>query len=261
MIFSIMTFNVRVHVPSDGLNAWPYRVEKLATLINQEHPMIIGTQEMLPSMIKELDGKLTDYDWFGKPRRRDDEYSAIFYRKDKFKVLNHGTFWLSETPAVEGSISWNSNFPRVCTWGEFESIENPHCKFRVFNTHLDHISEEARSKGVHVILHFINQLREKENLPIILMGDFNAFPNSHAVQFLQEDAQFINAYSKIDLDEHLRKTYHDFKGGIEGEPIDYIFTSPNIEIIKAEIIHKTVDNMYPSDHYPVTALIKVLTIQ
>lgn len=205
MIFSIMTFNVRVHVPSDGINAWPHRVERVAKLINQEQPMIMGTQEMLPSMVKELIEQLPDYDWFGKPRRSDDEYSAIFYRKDQVKVIKSGTFWLSETPEVEGSISWHSEYPRICTWGELESIENPKCKIRVYNTHLDHISEEARCNGIQVIWQFIQQLERKESLPYILMGDFNAFPDSQAVQFLQEEARFKNAYSKIALDKHLRK--------------------------------------------------------
>lgn len=251
----IMTFNVRVNVPADGENAWPNRIGKVAQVINQENPIIIGMQELDKKMINDIKDEIPNYQWIGKPRRKDDEYSPILFRTDWIELLDTGTFWLSETPFVEGSCSWDSAYPRICTWGEFSLKENPNHKFRIFNTHLDHESEEARSNGVRVIWEMMSQLNEKEELPVMLMGDFNDYPNSDPIQFWENETQMINAYSIMTTEEHLRNTFHDFKGGYEGEPIDYIFTSPNMKLVEAEIITTKINELYPSDHFPLTLIV------
>lgn len=250
----IMTFNLRYDNPEDGENSWSNRKAKVVEIIKQEQPVIIGTQELLPAMIKDLDELLTEYDWFGQPRQSNDEYSVIFYKKDEVRFVENGTFWLSETPLVEASISWDSSLPRICTWGEFVCLNSPH-RFRVFNTHLDHISEEARIKGVQVIEKYMAALNESEHLPAILTGDFNAEPASDEVKFWM-DKPFTSVYSVMKIQgEGL--TFHDFEGGSDGEPIDYIFVSKDIEIKSGRIIHSKMDNMYPSDHYPVSAIVKI----
>ncbi|MFJ7724645.1 endonuclease/exonuclease/phosphatase family protein [Neobacillus sp. NPDC097160] len=250
----IITFNLRYDNPEDGENSWSNRKAKVAEIIKQEQPAIIGTQELLPAMIKDLDELLTDYDWFGQPRQNDDEHCAIFYKKDMVQLVKNGTFWLSETPSVKASISWNSALPRICTWGEFVCLNSVH-RFRVFNTHLDHISEEARIKGVQVIEKYMSALNESEHLPAILTGDFNAEPDSDEVKFW-EDKPFTSVYSVMKTTGK-ELTFHDFEGSLEGAPIDFIFVSKDIEIKSGRIIHSKVDNRYPSDHYPVSAAVKI----
>ncbi|QCJ44313.1 endonuclease/exonuclease/phosphatase family protein [Bacillus sp. S3] len=250
----IMTFNLRYDNPEDGENSWSNRKAKAAEIIKQEQPAIIGTQELLPAMIKDLDELLTEYNWFGQPRQSNDEHSAIFYKKDKVELVKSGTFWLSETPTVEASISWDSALPRICTWGEFICLGSAQ-KFRVFNTHLDHISEEARIKGVRVIEAYMDALNKSEPLPAILTGDFNAEPASDEVKFWK-DKLFTSIYSVMKI-QGAGLTFHDFEGGFVGEPIDYIFVSKNIKIESGTIIHSKVENGYPSDHYPVSAIVKI----
>ncbi|NYE05837.1 endonuclease/exonuclease/phosphatase family metal-dependent hydrolase [Bacillus niacini] len=252
----IMTFNLRYDNASDGINSWTNRIGKIVHILEQTQPAVIGTQELLPTMITDFARRLPDYDWFGKPRRSNDEHSAIFFRKDMFRVINSGTFWLSKTPSIEGSSSWNSSLPRICTWGEFHCLDQPN-KFRVFNTHLDHMSKEARVNGVRVIKQYMDTLNREDYLPHMLMGDFNAYPNSEEVRFWQEDPQFTSVFSTMDRHETLRKTFHDFEGGYQGEPIDYIFVSKTAQIKSGSIIYSKVDNMYPSDHYPVCARINI----
>ncbi|MEH7305216.1 endonuclease/exonuclease/phosphatase family protein [Neobacillus drentensis] len=254
----IMTFNVRVDIPIVDENSWSNRMGKVAKVIHQENPMIIGLQEAKKGMISDLVCELPNYQWAGEPRRKDDEFSPILYRSDMVELLETGTFWLSETPFLEGSISWDSSYPRICTWGEFSLTENPNKRFRVFNTHLDHMSEEARTHGVRLIWDIINQLNNKKPLPSMLMGDLNDYPDSETVQFCEKKMQLINAFSIMDHEEHVRKTFHDFEGGDEGEPIDYIFVSPDVKLLEAQIIRSKINGLYPSDHYPLTLMVELL---
>jgi endonuclease/exonuclease/phosphatase family metal-dependent hydrolase len=250
----IMTFNVRVDIPNINKNAWSDRIEKVAEVINQESPVIIGLQEAKIEMISELINELPNYHWEGEPRRKDDECTPIFFRKDLVELLETDTFWLSKTPFEEGSMSWDSSYPRICTWGEFSFKEEPNNRFRVFNTHLDHMSEDARNQGVQLIGRIINQLNKKDLLPSILMGDFNDYPNSETVIFCEKEMQFVNAYSIMAQEEYVRKTFHDFEGGDEGEPIDYIFVSKDVKLLGVEIIRTKINGLYPSDHYPLTMI-------
>lgn len=188
-------------------------IEKIfiAQIINEEKPLLIVTQELLPHMVLDLEKILKEYTWVGKPRSMGDEYNAIFYRKDLIKRINHGTFWLSETPAVEGSISWDATLPRICTWVEVETIDSKF-KFRLFNTYLDHVSKEAWVHGIKIIKDFINQINAREQLPTILTGDFNTeHPADEEVAFWTKKSGFISVFTKMEGKQKTRKTFHDFK--------------------------------------------------
>ena len=219
---------------------------------------MIGIQELRPHMLEELTAQLPDYDWIGLPRRENDEYTSILYKKSVVQLRDHGTFWLSETPETQGSMSWNTEYPRICTWGEFQFLEKPETRFRLFNTHLDNISELARVNGVKTIQLYMEKLNDRNSLPHILTGDFNSFPDSVAVKFWTNNQDFIDTFIKCDEAENLRKTFHNFEGGEEGEPIDYIFVTSDIQILKTKIIRSKVDNQYPSDHYPVCSIMDIL---
>lgn len=258
MKIKVMTFNVKVYVLSDGINSWPHRFDKVAKLIKDENPDIIGIQELRPGMLQELASLLPEYNWVGLPRRENDEYTPIFYKKSTVQLRDCGTFWLSETPETPGSMSWKTEYPRICTWGEFQFLERPERQCRVFNTHLDNISELARINGVKVIQFYMNKLNNKNQLPQILTGDFNAYPASAAVKFWTAEQGFIDAYIKCDDEKNLRKTFHNFEGGEEGEPFDYIFVSPDIQILETKIIRSRVEEQYPSDHYPVCSRIDIM---
>lgn len=258
MIFKIMTFNLRYNNFADGNNAWPYRIEKVIKIINDNNPLIIGTQEGLSSMLNELDPSLSNYNRIGAGRMGGvkGEYSAIFYKKTKLEVLNHGQFWLSKTPSEVASISWGSSLPRICTWGHFRFINHPQKEFVCYNTHLDHFSQEAREKGIILIWKKMMKLKTHKKLPLILMGDLNSKPKETVVNFLRGNlvidglhSDLVDVYSE--MKGRLGTTFHDFSGKIAGEPIDYIFVTPDITILSTKIDTRMILGGYPSDHFPV----------
>ncbi|PPA70486.1 endonuclease/exonuclease/phosphatase family protein [Jeotgalibacillus proteolyticus] len=261
---NILTFNLRVDVPEDGENAWRFRSQKAAKIIRPHDPVVFGTQEGKRHMLKDLEDGLAGYSWLGEDRRGgdEDEFCAIFFQRDQVEVIDHGQFWLSEQPDVPGSISWESDYPRICTWAVFGLKENPNKKFIVYNTHLDHISQRARENGIHLIGEKIKQHQVQTNLPIILMGDLNSEPENKTIHYLKgqlpingSTIQLNDAFEK--LEEATGRTFHGFEGGGEGEPIDYIFTTEGIDVKGTKVDRSIVEEGYPSDHYPVVALVEI----
>ncbi|WP_349408487.1 endonuclease/exonuclease/phosphatase family protein [Pseudalkalibacillus sp. SCS-8] len=259
MELKAMTFNLRVDLPQDGKNAWAHRKDKVKHMLGKHRPLIIGTQEGTLPMLKDISHLLPDYQWLGEGRRGglEDEFCAIFYRGEELEVLNSGQFWLSEQPDVPGSISWDSDFPRICTWAYFQSKIHRQESFLHFNTHLDHVSQQAREKGIQLILEKIQQLHAKEGVPVILTGDFNAEPDQKAIRYIDEYVSdtltLQDAFSQITPG----KTFHSFEGGFKGKPIDYIFTTPDVHILSTEIDRSEVNGGYPSDHYPVLTTLQI----
>ena len=254
----IMTFNLRIKTGTDNTNSWNKRVEKIAKLIKKYSPEIIGTQEGTLEMLKDLENNLDEYVWLGEGRfgGSKGEYCAIFYKKSDIDLIGNGQFWLSKTPDIPGSKNWDSAFPRVCTWGHFQ-LENKK-DFMCLNTHLDHESEEARVKGIQLINEFFSERLEQK--PGILMGDLNAEPDSDEIKEIKLNTDLINSYQHLEGKQGA--TYHNFSGKIEGKPIDYIFTTPEININKSYIIidffkNEAIEKLYPSDHYPVMAEVEI----
>ena len=222
----VMSYNIRLDVKSDGENWWENRKGKVADLMNYYNADFIGCQEVLYHQLKFLQHELTTYNYIGVGRddgNKDGEFSCIFYSKDKFKLLSQGTFWLSPTPDTV-SFGWGAACRRVCTYGLFQS-KSTKKKFWIFNTHLDHISELARAESVKLIDKMAKKLNSKEDLPIIITGDFNAKIDELPAIWMSE--QYNNArtvceskpYGGID-------TWNAFH--FDQKPagcIDYIFTS------------------------------------
>lgn len=248
-----MTFNLRVNVPEDGSNAWPHRKHRAAAIIAAASPDFFGTQEGTKAMLKDLDEALPAYNRIGTGRLGEedhphDEYCAIYYKHAELSLLEHGQFWLSDTPTVPGSISWDSSLPRICTWALFQSGRTAGLSFYVLNTHFDHMGSIARQQSAQLMLEQIRHLGGDEPIPVILMGDLNAYPGEPEIALLK--GQLQDAYTL--LSEPTGCTFHDFKGGTSGEPIDYIFTTPDIVMTETHIHRDQVDGGYPSDHYPIS---------
>src|SRR5699024_7904328 len=132
-------------------------------------------QEARYDMLMDLQKALPAYKWIGRSRSEDDrdEHCPIFYNPAKVNVVDHGTFWLSVTPDIPGSQSWDSSWPRICTWATFKGQSGE--QFTVYNAHLDHMSEDARVNGIRVIL---ERIQSQQKQPFLIMGDFNAKPDS-----------------------------------------------------------------------------------
>ncbi|MGM7702756.1 endonuclease/exonuclease/phosphatase family protein [Pseudalkalibacillus sp. Hm43] len=259
----VMTFNIRVDLPQDGENAWGHRVQAVTRMVQKHQPLIIGIQEGLRPMLEDLERDLSEYRWIGQGRRGgdEDEFCAIFYAHRELEPVDSGQFWLSEHPEVPNSISWNSDFPRICTWGRFCFKKEPSKTFTHFNTHLDHISQWAREQGARLIVKKMKEQCPLEGMPFLLTGDFNSNPDNPVIRQLRGESSLLEG--KVHLKDAYSsfvgspgKTFHGFLGGTEGEPIDFIFTSPSIKILNTEVDRSTVDGKYPSDHYPVICTLR-----
>lgn len=244
----VMTFNVRLPLAQDGANAWEQRRELAARTIKAERPDIIGTQELHKVQGDFLLEKLPGYAWFGMGRRggHDDEHMGIFYRRDRMRVVALGNFWLSDTPSVPGSISWGHPYPRMVTWGLFETPKGS--RFYVANTHFPYRpeDEDARLKAAAQIAGWIGTL--PAGVPLILTGDFNASPDSpeHALLTQGLADAWISAPARKGPDA----TFHTFTGTPDGRRIDWILLR-GFGAKSVRTVTTNENGRYPSDHFPV----------
>src|SRR5690625_3238005 len=205
MKLSFMTFNLRMDTEEDGNNAWPHRKSAVIETILSHQPEVLGTQEGLHHMVEFMASSLKDYGKIGQGREggKEGEYNTIFYKKDELRLIDHGQFWLSDTSDIPGSVSWDSACPRICTWGKFKFVEDLAKEIVVFNTHLDHVSQLAREKGIALICSHI-KIYDQQDIPTVLMGDFNCEPNNDVIEHVR----------KMGLNEthEVGRTFHGFDG-------------------------------------------------
>lgn len=251
----LATFNIRYAGGDKGKNAWENRRELVAETITKMNPDILGLQEALHRQITDLEKRLPGYAWVGVARddgKNAGEFSPLFYRKEKFALLTQGTFWLSETPQVPGSKSWDTVCTRVCTWARLKQ-KSDDTIITVFNTHWDHRGQKAREHSAKLILPHL----KKPNLgQIVVMGDFNATETNPAIKTLT-DSGLINSYLSLHAANENRNTFHPWNGQTAGRrTIDHIFLSGNPPIKKSWIEHHHRNGQWPSDHYPVVAVIE-----
>ena len=257
MKLTVMTFNLRVNTPIDGINVWPNRSDRVIEAITEADPDIIGTQEGTLDMLKDLDKGLPEYSRFGRGRldlgqAETDEFCAVYYKKDLFQIVEEGQFWLSETPDNPGSLSWDSSLPRICSWALLASKIQPDQHFYAYNTHYDHLGQQAREESSRLLIEHITSSTSKD-VPFLLTGDFNAEPGNLALAMLHESFQSV--YSVMNAPPG--RTFHGYSGGHDGEPIDFIFASQNIKLLSAYVDTKQRNYGFPSDHYAVIANVKL----
>ena len=261
--FRVMSFNIRLPVQSDGINYWDLRRPLVASTIRYHEADIIGVQEAFRRQLDEMTTDLPEYGWFGLCRTDgsvlpdpDGEFSAILYRKDRFERLDGNTFWLSETPEVAGSKGWDAAFPRIVTWAKFKDMKSGKLFF-YFNTHFDHMGEQAREESARLILQKINEIAGKE--PVILSGDFNSTDTSKPYQLLTDQQ---STYGMTDALYVSKSPHHGPLGsfsssftlpGVGDYRIDFIFIRNRITVLKHAILSDSWDGRLPSDHLPVLA--------
>lgn len=254
----VMSYNIRLGSADDGENHWNIRKDKLKDLINYYEADFIGMQEAQKPQIEYLLENNSLYGFLGKPRDEGEnsEFSCIFYLKNKYKVLQQDTFWLSETPE-KSTKSWDAAYPRIVTYGLFENIKTKK-KIWVLNTHFDHVGVVARQKSAEIILKKIKQLQGKQNLPVVLTGDFNSFKTDTWMQPLLNNLQEASSHS-ITKPYGGTATWNAFN--FKEKPvdqIDFIFSSKNNTVIKKfRTITDFYDFKYPSDHLPIISRIEL----
>ena len=242
----IMSYNVRCLTPLDlGKKSWYYRADLIMSDIASEAPDIIGFQEATKWQYNYLVDCMPQYDSVITYRDKSvaSEGCPIFYNTEQFTLIDKGSFWLSETPDVM-SKDWGSACYRICSYVIL--TENVSGKdFVVFNTHLDHVSDEARINGIKVVLDKIQQFG---GLPAVIMGDLNAEVGSETYASVTEhflDAQLVAANAEENV------TYQGW-GEAEGKRIDYFMVSmTGLQINSYDVLTETHDGVYSSDHNPI----------
>lgn len=254
------TFNIRYDNPDDQENNWKFRKDRVATFIQQEKLDIVGMQEVLHNQLEDLKTRLPEYAEVGIGRedgKQQGEYAPIFYRKDRFKLLDSNTFWLSQYPDSVGFIGWDGACTRIATWAKLEEKSTGKI-FLAVNTHMDHVGVEARRKGALLIIKRIQDI--VGNRPAVLTGDFNVNDKSEAYQTLTtNDFVLKDAYKTADVKEGVSYTFHDFEKVPmnEREKIDFIFVTPQIKVTRSWIPKENPDGKgVLSDHNPQLATLQ-----
>lgn len=259
---NVMTFNIRLNTISDSLNAWPYRKDKAASQILYHEAHIVGVQEALHDQMMDLQQRLPQYKYAGVGRddgKTKGEYSAIFYDTARLQVIKSATFWLSLTPEIAGSKSWDAAITRIVTWAKMKDRKTKKVFF-VFNTHFDHIGKVARKESALLILKKVKEIAG--NTPAIITGDFNSKPADEPIQVLVDkaDPDYLVDTKEISQTPHYGPTgtFNGFKSKeTDDEPIDYIFIKGKWKVLSHATISQTWQGRFASDHFAVLAELKL----
>ncbi|MFD1707249.1 endonuclease/exonuclease/phosphatase family protein [Siminovitchia sediminis] len=253
-----MTFNIRNSNNNDSSpHTWKERIPAIRRLINKKNPDIIGTQEVLPSQLKDLKTHLPHYKWIGGNRG---VYSAISYKENEYRVLEYDYFWLSDKPGVKGSKTWGNQVPRMVTWAKFLDKQS-NKQFYFVNTHFDHQSAQARQKSAEFILK-VTKKKFDPRLPVILTGDFNAKPGSLPHTILTSHGAFNDLWETAEKRRNEKlgtfNGFDDPTGGGPDKRIDWILGKGNLAANEIEIVNVRRNGQFPSDHFPVAANISLI---
>lgn len=276
------TYNIRFNTHRDHQSGddWKYRLPVISSILHWESPDVFGVQEPDQNQFKDLQRALPQYAHYGVGRsdgKTKGEFTPIFYNKERFSLIDSGTFWLSETPE-HPSKGWDAKIPRICSWVQLQDQDTQQL-FWFFNTHFDHAGTKARLASSYLLINKIRSLAQ--NAPTFLVGDFNVDQKSEAYQILQGTSQFTDAFEKASHHMAWNGTINAFNGqSWTVSRIDHIFTTPSISVDKYAIltesyrsIKKRKENYkkgdypeeflvrdtqvrLPSDHFPVFIKVK-----
>lgn len=255
---TVFTYNLRVDAPEDGINSFENRRDFIRSRFPAYGADLAGFQEVLPHMRQWLTEAFPEYQICGLGREKDltGESNPIAFRRDRFDLAALNTFWLSDTPSEPGSRfhTDQSDCPRICTYAVLRHKESGKL-FRLYNTHLDHLGPTAQAQGLSLVLSQMAEDFLRGPMPVILMGDFNAFPDSlvyrTAASFSGCGRPLTDAAADVGF------TYHGYRPETVQEKIDYIFTTLPCDPGRSFRAEDTEHGVYLSDHYPVGAYLEL----
>ena len=247
----VMSYNIRLGDGKDGTNSWSLRYPATGAMIKDQKPDVFGVQEALSYQVQFLEDNFKDYKCVGVGRedgKKKGEFMSIFWNKKTVSMLDWGTFWLSETPD-KPSMGWDAACFRTATWALMKDKRTGN-KFYFVNTHLDHVGVQARKNGLQLIIDRIAQIN-KENLPMVLTGDFNMIPSDGSMAPV--DAAMKSARAVAEKTDS-KGTYNNW--GKASDIIDYIYFSgfsscPEYQTVTKKYSGRT----FVSDHFPITAIL------
>lgn len=272
---TVATFNIRFASQGDrGERSWEQRKPLVVEAIQKMNPDVLGVQEALAHQMKHLEEELPGYEAFGVGRddgREKGEYSAIFLRRKRLErdPKESGTFWFSDTPEKAGSKGWGNEVVRICTWARLVDKKSGQ-GFYLFNTHWDHQNQPSREKAGRLMARRADA-RKHKNEPVVMTGDFNAAETNPGVAYLtgrevklaggEEPEKWATPLRSTFLELHPevenRRTFNGWRGRKDGRfMIDHVLVSRGWTVKKAWIDYYQRDGIWPSDHYPVAAVIE-----
>ena len=249
------SYNIRYQNNDDKKNGngWEKRCQVVCDQLNFEHPDIFGTQEVLESQLRDMLQRLDDYDYIGVGRddgKKKGEYAAIFYDKQKLRIMDNGHFWLSPTPD-KPSLGWDAACIRICTWGQFEDVTTG-LRFYFYNLHMDHVGVVARREAAKLVMERISQ---RADAPVVLTGDFNVDQNDEIYSIFTQSGRLLDSYTAARLrfaENGTFNAYHQERKTTSR--IDHVFVSPQFTVERYGVLTNTYwadQQRLPSDHYPV----------
>ncbi|QDU82784.1 Endonuclease/Exonuclease/phosphatase family protein [Polystyrenella longa] len=254
---NVMTWNIRYNNSNDGINAWQNRKDWVAEIVIENKVDIAGFQEVLVDQLEDLKARLPQMDVYGVGRndgKKAGEFSPIFFRKDRFELLDQSTFWLSTTPDKNASKGWDADLPRIASWVKLKDRQTG-TVFYVMITHFDHRGKQARTESAKLLL---KQMREQfTDHPVILTGDFNTTPDSAPYKILigngtQTHPVYLDAYKhSVQPPEGPDSTWNGFKAVVPDRRIDFVFVTKNVKVEWFKTLDDQRDGRFPSDHLPI----------
>lgn len=254
--YSVMSYNIKLDYPKEGDHSWKNRKPFLINQIKFYEPDIMGVQEAMPNQMKDIDSLMTSYNFVGVGRddgKVEGEYSAIFYKTEKFHSIKSNTFWLSKTPE-QVSMGWDAVVKRVCTYALFEDKVSGK-KFWVFNTHFDHVGKEAKKNSATLILEKIKEINQKQ-YPIVLIGDFNIEEEHESIKQIKDTLRDSKEIAQLTFGPEGTFNGFHFDKPVTRR-IDYAFVSKGVQVNKYAVLSDNWNLQYPSDHLPVYIELKL----
>ena len=280
------TYNIRYKNQGDSVKGerWSKRCQVMCDQINFMSPDIFGAQEVLHTQLVDMLKGLDGYDYIGVGRddgKTAGEYAAVFYKKDRLRLLDHGDFWLSETPDRPG-LGWDAACVRICTWGKFTGMTATNDEaFYFFNLHMDHVGVVARREAAKLIVSKVREIAQ--GAPVIITGDFNVDQKDEIYSIFVQSGLLKDSYQSARQRFAENGTFNAYDINIYTDSrIDHVFVSPEVqvdsygiltnsywvpnesssELRKAadapqEISFSTYSRRQPSDHYPVFVRLKL----
>tara|TARA_B100002019_G_scaffold216726_1_gene189390 strand:+ start:2448 stop:3305 length:858 start_codon:yes stop_codon:yes gene_type:complete len=254
----VMSFNIRLGVANDGKNRWDLRKNLVVDTIKKFQPDLLGLQEVFPMQEEFLRKNLPEYLYYGRSRLvdpKDGEACSVMIKRDRFKILRSSTFWLSQEEDEPGSKSWDSSLPRIVNVVRLKDKLATRNELVFFNTHFDHKGKIAREESAKIIKARVGQLGNDER--VIICGDFNSPEGSKPYNTLVDTGGMIDTF-RIAKPNRTKEesTLTGWNGRLVGNRIDWVLCSTNFHVLSAKIDRTHLDGRYPSDHYPVTAVLK-----
>lgn len=248
----IATFNLRFDNPRDSGNLWVDRSPAVTSLIRYHDFDVFGTQEGLKNQLDDIQKSLPQYAYSGAGRddgKDKGEHSAIFYKTERFTLLEKGNFWLSETPE-KPSMGWDGKCCyRICSWVYLQDKKTKK-KFYLFNAHFDHQGIKARNESSRLVLQKIKEVAKNE--PVVLTGDLNGDHNSEWYKTIAASGLVKDTYSQVKYPYANNASFNAFGKQLAGdEIIDHVFTTQQFQVVRWGLLTDSYHGKFPSDHFPV----------